>query len=168
MRYSFLNTPRALALFLLFGGAGPLLFAAFTQYGLGFAPCHYCMLQRYPYIVPMVAGALAFVPALRPHLRVLLVMAIVGWLTTAAIALRHVGIEQGWIVEAGGCSASALSGSVEDIRSQIMGAPLVACNAVSAAFLGISMATWNALCALGLCLAASYMYLKQKKDAHAL
>lgn len=140
----------ALPLWLLLGSIGPLGFALFSQYILGLHPCHYCLLQRYPYGLPLVAGLVALLPASAPWRRGLLIAGMVGWAATFAIALRHAGIEQGWITEQGGCSAAALSGSVEAIRAQIMNAPLVACNEVGASFLGLSMAAWNAVCAAGL------------------
>lgn len=155
-------TARAIPFFLLLGGAGPLLFALFVQYALKLPPCHYCILQRYPYALPLIAGVLAFLPALRQYRRLFLLIGMLGWLATTGIALWHVGIEQGLIVEQGGCSASALSGPSEAIRAQILHAPLVACNAVAASFLGISMAAWNAMGALGLCAVALYILRKTK------
>lgn len=156
--------PLALPLLLLFGGVGPLGFALFSQYVLGLHPCHYCILQRYPYMLPIFAGLLALCPLFRPHRGKLVLLAVLGWLATAAIAVRHVAIEQGFVVEAGGCSAGALSGSAADIKAQIMGAPLVACNQVSAEFLGISMAAWNALCALFFCAAVAYIWRNQTRN----
>ncbi len=155
----------AIPLLLLFGGVFPLGFALFTQYGLGLPPCHYCLLQRYPYALPILAGLLAWLPALAPRLRLLLLVGMLGWCATAAIGLYHVGIEQGWIIEQGGCSASALTGSVEDIRAQIMGAPIVACNNSIASFLGLSMAAWNVIGALGLCATGAYLWRKQGATA---
>lgn len=153
-------TTRAIPFFLLLGGAGPLLFALFVQYVLKLPPCHYCILQRYPYALPTLAGLLAFLPALRMYRRTLLLVGVLGWLATTGIALWHVGIEQGIIVEQGGCSAAALSGPADAIRAQILNAPLVACNAVAASFLGISMAAWNAMGALALTILAGWLYRK--------
>ena len=155
---SLVNAPHAIPALLLFGSIGPLAFALFTQYVWHLPPCHYCILQRYPYALPLLAGLLAVLPALRVHRGKLLLLGVLGWLGTMGIALFHVGIEQGLIVMEGGCSTATLSGSIDDIRAQIMGAPLVACNAVSAQFLGLSMAAWNAICALGLCLIALYLW----------
>lgn len=145
----FLSSAHAPALLLLLGGAGPLLFALFVQYVLKLPPCHYCILQRYPYALPVAAGLLALLPTMRGNIRLLLVAGMAGWLATASIGAWHVGIEQGWIIEQGGCSATVLKGSLADIRAQIMRAPLVACNEASAVWLGVSMAAWNIIGALG-------------------
>ncbi|MBA4274500.1 MAG: disulfide bond formation protein B [Alphaproteobacteria bacterium] len=159
--HSLITSPRVLPWFLLCGGAGPLLFALFVQYGLHLPPCHYCVLQRYPYALPLLAGLASFTPFGRRRMGLLVALAVLGWVSTMGIALWHVGIEQGIIIEAGGCSSGALSGSVEALREQILGAPLVACNQASAVFMGISMAAWNAMGALGLCFIAAYLWRKR-------
>lgn len=158
---SFITSPRILPWCLLCGGAGPLLFALFVQYVLHLPPCHYCVLQRYPYALPLLAGLASFTPFGQRRMGMLMVFAVLGWLGTLAIALWHVGIEQGIIVETGGCSSGALSGSLDAMREQILGAPLVACNQASAVFMGISMAAWNAMGALGLCVGTAYLWRKR-------
>ena len=139
----------AIPLLLLVGGLGPLGAAWFTQYVLHYPPCPLCMWQRYPYALPVLAGLLALLPRLR-QARWLLLIGALGWFVTAGIAAYHVGIEQGWIVHESGCTAKALGGSLEDIRAQLMAAPLVACNTVSFRLLGLSMAHWNLASGLAL------------------
>ena len=147
---------------LLFGSIVPLGGALFSQFVLGYPPCPLCMWQRWPYLLPLLAGLLALVffrggavapPPRPPSLRgrslgsprvpsnVLLCVGALGWAITGSIAAYHVGIEHGWWQGEAGCSAGAIGGG--DIRAQIMNAPLVACNQVSLRILGLSMANWN-------------------------
>ena len=150
-------------LLLLFGGAGPLGAALFVQYVLHYPPCHLCMWQRYPYALPLIAGCLALIPSYR-LMRSLLWVGVLGWLLTAGVAGYHIALEQKWIESTGGCSASALSGSVEDIRTQILNAPLVACNETSFTMLGISMAHWNLAAALAFVLMARSVYKQMRPE----
>ena len=49
----------AMASILILGGVIPLAGALVSQYGFGFHPCHFCLLQRYPYLVVIAAGVLS-------------------------------------------------------------------------------------------------------------
>ena len=148
---------RNLALFLLAGGVLPLAFALTTQYGFGLPPCHFCLLQRYPYVLVAVCGATLFLLPKKPY--PFTALAIIGWLTTAALGLYHTGIEEGWVAYRGGCVADAsTAATLEELRAQIAAAPRVSCDAPLAEFLGLSMASWNALGAFGLIGIALYLY----------
>ncbi len=164
----FLHHRFAPALLLIAASAGPLGFALFTQYVLKLPPCHYCILQRYPYLLPLLAGVIALTPFGRVHARNLLLAGILGWLITAGIGAFHVGVEEGWITVSGGCSAGLSSGgSLDDLRAQILGAPIVACNAIMVSFLGLSMAAWNVIAALGFSAIALYLRSRLSDGAHA-
>jgi disulfide bond formation protein DsbB len=146
-------------LVLLIGGILPLGVALLSQYGFGLFPCELCLLQRYPYGVIVLLAALAFV--WRRHaqrIATLSIIAIVAWLTTAGIAAYHVGVEQQWWDSATGCTAQTAAGSsIDELRAAILGSPLVSCSDASAVFLGLSMAAWNAVAALGFALYAGYL-----------
>ena len=132
-------------------GLIPLCAAWFTQYVLAYPPCHLCMLQRYPYAVIAALGFVAmFYSWLQENPGLLWNLAALCLLITGVIACYHVGIEQGWIIEKGGCSSPDIgaAGSLDALRARLMQAPLVACNAVSLRIFGLSMAAYNV--ALGL------------------
>lgn len=133
-------------------GLIPLCAAWFTQYVLAYPPCHLCMLQRYPYAVIAALGFVAmFYTRLLETPRLLWNLAGLFLLITGVIACYHVGIEQGWIIEKGGCSSPDIGAadSLEALRAKLMQAPLVACNMVSLRVLGLSMASYNV--GLGFC-----------------
>lgn len=133
---------------LVLGGALPLAAALFAQYGLKLPPCHFCILQRWPYGLVILGGLAA--ACLRPGAlgrRLGIACAIMGLLATGLLGLLHSGIESGFIRYTGGCVASDTV-SVE----AILASPIVACDAVMAAFAGLSMAGWNSLYAFALLL----------------
>jgi disulfide bond formation protein DsbB len=136
-----------MASILILGGVIPLAGALLSQYGFGFHPCHFCLLQRYPYLVVIAAGVLSLL-VVRGGLRwrVLVALAIIALLTTATLGLIHTGIETKFLAYTGGCVAQPVAdGSLEALRAAIAAAPLVACDQATAVLFGISMATWNVL-----------------------
>ena len=139
----------AMASLLILGGVVPLAVAIVAQFGFGLHPCHYCLLQRYPYLLVIACGVASLLVR-RGGLawRVCVALGICGWLATGTLGLIHTGIEAGVLNEIGGCVAQApKDGSIEALRAAITAAPLVVCNEVAASFLGLSMATWNAFAA---------------------
>ena len=73
----------------------------------------------------------------------------------AGIAVFHVGVEQQWwpgTAECGGIDGANLS--LEQLKAQILAAPVVRCDEVAWSLFGISMAGYNILLSLGLALVA--------------
>ena len=140
----------AMASILILGGAIPLAAVVIAQFGLGLHPCHFCLLERYPYGVAILLGGLTLLVK-RGGLtwRVLVVLGIYALLSTAILGIIHTGIEQHWLAYTGGCVAQApADGSLEALKAAIEQAPVVSCDQPAAMFLGLSMATWNVLWAL--------------------
>lgn len=124
-------------------GSAALLIGAFAfQYVGGLAPCHLCLLQRWPHGVA-VALALVFLVMPRRFLALLGALAVaVG----AGIAVYHVGVEQAWWAGPTSCTApSAGAMSASDLMNQILTTPVVLCDQVAWSLWGISMAGWNAI-----------------------
>ncbi len=133
------------------------LFAQSSEDWWGLAPCALCLWQRWPY---WVAAGLALAAALlvgRAR-RVLLSLAGVAVLVSAAIAVLHLGVEQGWWPSPlPGCQAPTAAGgstprSVEDLMRGLAPAPTKPCDAPTYLIEGlpVSMAAMNLLYALGL------------------
>lgn len=124
--------------------------AAFAfQYVGGLAPCVLCIWQRYPYAVAIALGALAFLLAGKPQAaRALIALAGLALLADAAIAGFHVGVEQKWWAGTAECGGNLAAGvSVEDLKQQLLAAPVVRCDEVAWSLFGISMAGYNFLIA---------------------
>ncbi|QGX98126.1 disulfide bond formation protein B [Roseovarius faecimaris] len=141
---------RHLLIVLAAGGSAALLLGAFAfQHLGGMAPCKLCLWQRWPHAAAIVIGVLALaVPG-----RGLPLLGMLAALTTAGIGLYHTGVERGFWEGPSSCTSSAAGGmSAEDLFEQIMAAPLVRCDEVPWEMLGLSMASWNAVAALGFAL----------------
>lgn len=133
-------------LLLMLASAGALLAALFFQYVVGLAPCVLCIWQRWPHAAVLALGAVALALGGRKAPRAAL-LALMGaaLFAGAGIAVFHVGVEHGWWAGTSGCGVSATAGSVEELRAQILAAPVVRCDEVAWSLFGISMAGYNAL-----------------------
>ncbi|MEM6579251.1 MAG: disulfide bond formation protein B [Pseudomonadota bacterium] len=128
-------------------GSALLLAAAFAFQALGYAPCAMCLWQRWPHAVAAALGALGFVlPA-----SVIVLAGAASVATSAGLGLFHTGVERSWWDGPATCGAASPSGMTpEQLMEQIMSAPLVRCDEVAWQFLGLSMASWNAVASLAL------------------
>lgn len=131
------------------GSAALLLGALFFQYIGGLAPCALCIMQRWPHLAAVVILALW----LATRWRFLPWLGALAALTTAGIALFHVGVEQGWWDYISSCTQGSLAG--ESAASLLPGsgaevAPPVRCDRIAWEFLGLSMAACNAIASCGL------------------
>jgi disulfide bond formation protein DsbB len=147
-----LSEPRLPALLLLIASAGTLLAALFFQYVIGLQPCVLCIWQRWPYVVVLVCAALALLVGRRspPARAGLLALAGVALLVGAGIAVFHVGVEQHWWTGTPGCGVTATADTLEELRAQVMAAPVVRCDVVPWSLFGISMAGYNVVISLAL------------------
>ena len=134
-------TRNKLILFAALGSAAMLLGAWGSQY-LGYAPCKMCLWQRWPHEAAFVVGIAALVVPWA-------ILPLIGALSaaiTGAIGVYHSGVEKRWWPGPDTCTSGDISDlSTDELMDQILGAPLVRCDEVSWAFMGLSMATWNAL-----------------------
>lgn len=130
------------------GSAALLLGALAFQYLGGLAPCHLCILQRWPHLVAFVIGVVALV---MPG-RILPLLGAGAMLITAGIGLYHTGVERLWWQGPTSCSAGSIAGiAMKDLLDPtVVVAPVVRCDQVAWQMLGLSMASWNMLASLAL------------------
>lgn len=131
------------------GSAALLLAALGFQYLAGLAPCHLCILQRWPHLVAvLIALIILWRPA--PGLALFGAAAV---LVSAGIGVYHTGIERGWWPGPDTCTAPA-PGSLPpgELLDRILETPVVLCDQVAWSLLGLSMASWNVLASLVLAL----------------
>ena len=125
--------------------AGLLGGALFSQYVGGLYPCEMCHWQRWPHAAAiLLAFGAIFSPLDAPRTRLLTLLAALAVAISGAIGAFHAGVELGWWEGITQCTTTGAT-SLEDI----MKVPLVRCDQVQWAFLGISMAGWNAIFSLG-------------------
>lgn len=125
-----------------------------SQYLGGLAPCKLCLWQRVPHGIVIVIGIGALLWFQGPRERAVLTWAAgLAFAVGAGIALYHAGVEQHWIAGPSSCSgASSLNAAqtIEELRQQLLGTPVVRCDEIPWSLFGISIAGWNALFSLGL------------------
>ena len=121
-----------------------------SQYLGGLYPCEMCYWQRWPHGAAIVLAALAFTaPAASARSRLLILLAALAISVSGAIGLYHAGVELGIFEGFTTCTSTARAATTKDLLDQLMKVPLVRCDQVQWAFLGISMAGWNAILSLG-------------------
>lgn len=140
-------TRRTLILIAAGGSAALLLGALAFQYLGGMAPCKMCIWQRWPHLIAVIIGAIAWVvPG-----RIWPLLGAAAAATTAGIGIFHTGVERGWWEGPTTCTSGPISDlSADELLNQILAAPLVRCDEVAWQFLSLSMASWNAIIALAL------------------
>lgn len=141
---------RAFLILIAAGGSAAMLLAALGfQYIGGLPPCDLCIEQRWPHLAAVILGALALLIRgwILPWLGAL------AALTTSGLGLYHTGVERAWWEGPTTCTSAPVGNlSADQLFDKIMAAPLVRCDEVAWEFLGLSMASWNAICALILAL----------------
>lgn len=142
-------------LFALLLSGGLLIGAWISQYGFGFQPCTMCYWQRHVHKAVVIIAVLALITARMglPFNRAMTLLLVLLLLGSAALAFGHAGVEFKWwdgpkVCSGGGSNLPDFSG--DDPFSKLDGKiqPPSCSNAVWI-FLGLSMASWNALISLG-------------------
>ncbi|GAB4133699.1 MAG: disulfide bond formation protein B [Rhodothalassiaceae bacterium] len=151
-----------LPLLLALGAALTVGAALLFEHGFGYAPCKLCHWQRVPYYaaIPLFLLPLLFGPRLiAPTLALFAAL----FLADAAIAAYHVGVEQSWWKGPATCTALDFGSDPAAVLRRIMDAPVVRCDEIAWTFLGLSMAFWNMIIALGLAAGALFGLMGKRK-----
>ncbi|RNF33720.1 disulfide bond formation protein B [Paracoccus methylarcula] len=127
------------------GGSAALLLAALGFQAAGYAPCELCILQRWPHLAAVIVAGLILLTG-RVRTLALLGMAVAG--VAMGLALYHSGVEMAWWPGPSHCSGGIgdiANMSAKDLMAKLQKAPVVRCDEVTWRFLGLSMASWNAV-----------------------
>ena len=152
---------RTVALLSMLAAAGALFVAFASETWGGMVPCALCLLERLPYWIAIVLGALGFLTPPRVA-RALIALLMIVVLADAAMAFVHVGVEAAWwpspLPE---CAAPRITGgSIAERLASMPARPAKPCDAPTYLIPGIplSMAAMNLIFALvfaatvGICL----------------
>jgi disulfide bond formation protein DsbB len=121
-----------------------------SEYLGGLVPCELCHWQRWPHGAAILLAGLAFTAApASERSRTLTLLAAAAIAISGAIGVYHAGVELGIFEGFTTCTATAGGATTAELLNAIIKAPLVRCDQVQFAFLGISMAGWNAILSLG-------------------
>ena len=152
-----IDHPRAAPALIVAVSLGALAAALASQYWGDLQPCVLCIYQRYAYLGAAAFGLLGLIAGPRTGARrAAVALAGLAFLTGAAIAAFHVGVEQQWWRGTAGCHAPAFdpNASIAELRKQLLETRFVPCDAVPWSLFGLSMAGYNVLASLGLALAS--------------
>ena len=123
-----------------------LSIAYFVQYILGHLPCNLCLIERIPYIAAVILISLMFL--IRKYMVPIISIVLIFFIFGALTSFYHVGIEQGLFDESLLCiDNSSESLSKEQLLEQLKNTP-ISCKDVTFRFLGLSLATINAIISL--------------------
>ena len=139
-----------------------LTMALIAQYGFELWPCDLCIYQRYP---AFLAVAIAVINEAIKKPRLMLSVFMFACLVTAGIALYHTGVEQSWWPGPSSCSGDGGSAglSLDELKAQIMEAPLIRCDKPAIEVMGITMASANFIFSFGLAIMAFIGLVKSRK-----
>lgn len=124
------------------------------EHGFGYVPCMLCLWQRWPYYlgIPLALAAGLLALGGRPGPAKLL-LTIVGllFLGGAGLGVYHAGVEWSFWPGPTSCAgADAAPTSAGGLLRQMQTVRIVPCDRAAWRFLGLSLAGYNALVALGL------------------
>lgn len=144
-------THRQILLLQAAASAAILSAALIGQYFFALHPCDLCLYQRYPYIMAIIIALIALLIKKPQLIKYAVYACILLFIVDAGIATYHAGVEAGVFPGPSACSSSGGGEmTIEELRAQILNAPLVSCDQAMVHIFGLSMAAWNALAAVGL------------------
>ena len=148
---------------LICGGISASLYAGalWFQYVGGLMPCSLCLWQRWPHIVIIFLAVIAqFVRMPSLILTAIIITAAIS----VILAAFHAGVEWQLWSGPGGCTANLTSsGDLTSMTDSLLSTPVVRCDEVAWSFLGLSMAGWNTLFSLDICLIALICISEEKR-----
>ena len=141
-----------------------VLVSAFViEHQLGHEPCKLCLYERIPYFLSVLLIIKMFY--IKKNQRVTLLILFLAFISSAALAFYHFGIEQGFFSESLACTAGDLSKtySKEQLLEQLK-QNTISCKDVSFRILGLSLAAINTIFSLFLSVIFIKLFLNYEKN----
>ena len=161
-------TMRNFAGFALLASAAVLGGALVSQYWGGLVPCELCLLERWPWRAAIVIALVARFVGRRPAQPWTALLLAVVYLVSAALAFYHVGVEQHWFAGPQACTAGPGGAmTLEQMKAQILGTPVVMCDKVQWSLFGVSLAGWNLVASAGLAVICAAVFWRTRHAAAA-
>ena len=141
-----------------------VLVSAFViEHQLGHEPCKLCLYERIPYFLSVLLIIKMFY--IKKNQRVTLLILFLVFISSAALAFYHFGIEQGFFSESLACTAGDLTKtySKEQLLEQLK-QNTISCKDVSFRILGLSLAAINTIFSLFLSVIFIKLFLIYEKN----
>ena len=137
--------------------------ALIIQYWLGHEPCKLCIYQRIPYFLAILLIIKMFF--FKKYEKITLLILILIFVSSTALAFYHFGIEQGFFNESLACTAPDLSKTLskEQLLEQLK-QNNISCKDVSFRILGLSLAAINTIFSLVLSVIFIKLFLNYGKN----
>ncbi|MFG6572396.1 disulfide bond formation protein B [Sulfitobacter sp. 1A13353] len=125
------------------GSASLLLGALGFEHIGGYAPCTFCLWQRWPHLLAVILMLIS----IRLRQPWVYILGALATFTSAGIGVFHTGVERGFWKGLQSCSGNVDLTNVSPERALeiIMTAKVVKCDEVAWQMAGLSMASWNAI-----------------------
>ena len=140
-----------------------LVSAFIIEHQLGYEPCKLCLYERIPYFLSMLLIIKMFF--IKKYEKVTLLILFVVFMSSAALAFYHFGIEQDFFKESLVCN---LDGNITNLSKEDLIKELqqqtVSCKDVSFRIFGLSLATINTIISLILSVITIKLFLNYGKN----
>ena len=124
-----------------------IISALIIQYWLGHEPCKLCLYERIPYFLSMLL--IIKILFIKKYEKVTLLILFLVFMSSAALAFYHFGIEQGFFSESLVCATGDLSKTLSKAELlQQLKQNSISCKDVSFRMLGLSLAAINTIFSL--------------------
>ena len=140
-----------------------IISALIIQYWLGHEPCKLCLYQRIPYFLSILL--IIKILFIKKYEKITLLILFLVFMSSAALAFYHFGIEQGFFNESLACTAPDLSQTLskEQILEQLK-QNNISCKDVSFRVLGLSLSAINTIFSLVLSVIFIKLFLNYGKN----
>jgi len=140
-----------------------LVSAFIIEHRLGHEPCKLCLYERIPYFLSMLL--IIKMLFIKKYERVTLLILFLVFISSAALAFYHFGIEQGFFSESLVCAAGDLSKTLSKAELlQLLKQNSISCKDVSFRILGLSLAAINTVFSLILSVIFMRMFMNYGKN----
>ena len=140
-----------------------IISALIIQYWLGHEPCKLCLYQRIPYFLSILL--IIKILFIKKYEKITLLILFLVFMSSAALAFYHFGIEQGFFNESLACTAGDLSKTLskEEVL-QLLKQNSITCKNVSFRILGLSLAAINSIFSLILSVIFIRLFMNYEKN----
>ena len=140
-----------------------IISALIIQYWLGHEPCKLCLYERIPYFLSMLL--IIKILFIKKYEKITLLILFLVFVSSAALAFYHFGIEQGFFNESLACTTGDLSKTLsKEELLELLKQHSISCKDVSFRILGLSLAAINTIFSLVLSVIFVRLFTNYEKN----
>ena len=140
-----------------------IISALIIQYWLGHEPCKLCLYQRIPYFLSILL--IIKILFIKKYEKITLLILFLVFMSSAALAFYHFGIEQGFFSETLACTSGDLSKTLsKEELLELLKQHSISCKDVSFRILGLSLAAINTIFSLVLSVIFVRLFMNYEKN----